>query len=241
MNTTNGANTHFIATCTEAGLGYGGQFVSAWTQWFLIAGLMMEYDGIDVSMEDNFAYTQPLYVSDATKTNENFDPSVDYPVEYDGNTGTPFYLGVLSHSIDNSWFRVAEATTSKENKTLGKNLSGTVSARVSVTDWSKTEERTVETGELNDANALGEAFKLMNPNQRVSDVAAMCLFSHSIDYLDNNDQLIARVGLCQLPEFKDSHPAVLVKIDEDGKTTSRQGLVITNAEELSVIIEQAVR
>jgi hypothetical protein len=195
---------------------------------------MDEYEGENVSMEENFDLVYPMYT-------KNHDDPGDWPEEFDGNTGQTFHLDTDSKTPNTDWFQSAIALPSALRSTLGSNLQGYVKVRVKHTDWSNgSANRTTDEGEITDPVMLSKAFELMNPNQEVTDMAATCLFSHMLDFIDADGSLIKRVGICETPELRDNHPGVLVDINYSGQTISRQGIIIPGTQALIDIVESNI-
>lgn len=87
MDLGNAANIYCSTTCTEDGYGYddGAHSNGMWTYWFLEAGLQGQF-GSDpaTTMESCFVWAAANYPKQP--------PSGDAPMEFDGDTSTPFVL-----------------------------------------------------------------------------------------------------------------------------------------------------
>jgi hypothetical protein len=236
MATTNASNTWCSTTCTENGYGWEAWEYNtlAWTHFFLEEGLMDHFEGQNVSMEDTFDWAYPLYI-------QQFPDPGDRPQEFDGNEGLPFLLDPAAKSTVTDWFQVAPAVTEINNSTLGKRLQGYVKVVVKHIDWADIpENRTISTGEITNVTVLEKIFNSLNPNQRINKMAATCLFSHILDYLDADGNIIGRVGICDAPKFGDNHHGVLVNINSSKETISREGIIIPDALSLIELVENHI-
>jgi hypothetical protein len=82
-NDPNGANRYMTTTCGSNGYGYDESSYSngAWTYWFLEKGLVNSGSG-HTDMEGNFNWAKNNYPYSGD----------DAPMQFDGNTGSLFYL-----------------------------------------------------------------------------------------------------------------------------------------------------
>jgi hypothetical protein len=227
MNASNGDDSYLSAAATAYGVSYGGPLYTVWTYYFLWWGLIAEWSDENPAMEDVYEFVIDDF-------NAEYDDPNSWAEEYDGNPSQPFHL---SFDKQAAWFQAPESVTRAGNTTLINSLPGYSSLKVTYGDWSNgPENRVEESGQVRNAD-LQKALDLINPNQIVTDIAPTCLFSHTLDYIESDGQLIARVGLCQLPELKQNHPAALVKFDENGEMVSRQGMVIPDAISFAELVE----
>ena len=87
MALSNAANIYCSTTCTEDGYGYddSAHDNGMWTYWFVEAGLIGQYgSNADTTMEECFVWAAANYPKQP--------PSGDAPMEFDGDTGSPFIL-----------------------------------------------------------------------------------------------------------------------------------------------------
>ncbi len=225
MSGPDAARTWAATNATEDGFGYESPSLPslAWTYYFLNYSLMLEHEGQVISMEENFAFAEPLYT-------ENYAQSPgDIPQEFDGNSSQPFYL-----SEDGThWFQNAEATPAHSGDTLGHRLGGYQRIEVSETNWSLGPESRHESSHaIFDSAKIQEVFHLLNPNQPLDDRAATCLFSHVFTFVDDDGKVKGKIGICDAPAARANHEAVFVSVDADGNMVSREGLRIPYAERL---------